>query len=128
MRVAVDFNEVKPGHEAVDARLFNWARWCHARPAPHQGPIWRLGKPAQEWHPTPTGYGPVNKLQAAETEKYVCALPEKHREAIRWCYVDGWAPHKRARTLGVTIVGLSELIHDGRTMLINRLTRDRRPV
>jgi len=54
-------------------------------------------------------------------EKAVYALPEKHREAVRWWYVYRRDPVAMARKLGVSKQGLADLVEAGRTMLNNRI-------
>lgn len=74
---------------------------------------------AFQWH-TPELRSPVNVPEAVAMEKAVSLLPEKHREAIRWVYVACTGPGAVARRLVVNKEGLMELIHAGRTMLLNR--------
>jgi DNA-directed RNA polymerase specialized sigma24 family protein len=55
-------------------------------------------------------------------ERAVSNLPDKHRVAIRWAYVHTWKPPMLvARRLAVSPATLQDLIHDGRSMLNNRL-------
>ena len=63
---------------------------------------------------------PIDKLDAAEIQKAVTALPDKHMRAIGWCYLRPTNPQAQARELGVSLQGLADLIHNGRTMLVNR--------
>jgi hypothetical protein len=64
-----------------------------------------------QWH-TPELRAAVNIPEAVAMEKAVSLLPEKHREAIRWCYVFAGGPVAiMARRLAVTKEGLMELIH-----------------
>lgn len=118
----VDYCYVAPEHEAIHARLNNWARWVRVHPnrwPTH--PMWRLFQSkARQWS-QPAIPVPVNTLDAADMEKAVYALPVKHREAIRWSYVYGRDPVAMARTLGVSKQGLADLVDAGRTMLRNRL-------
>jgi hypothetical protein len=118
----VDFHAVEDKHQAIHAELENWARWLMNRPASHQGPIWRLGKPPQHWEQVESGQM-VDKLKAAQTEKAVSALPVKHCAALRWSYVFRTNPRREANRLGLTLDGLFELVHDGRQMLVNRGAR-----
>ncbi len=62
-------------------------------------------------------------IDAALMEQAVYALPEKHREAVRWWYVYRRNPAAMARSLGVSKQGLADLVGDGRTMLQNRLCK-----
>ena len=64
----------------------------------------------------------INTLDASEMERAVSFLPDKHRTAIRWAYVHSHIPvGKVQRELGATREALAGLIHDGRSMLVNRL-------
>lgn len=66
----------------------------------------------------------INTLDAHETERAVCSLPEKHRRAIQWAYVFQYIPPNAIRReLAVTRDGLMQLIIDGRDMLKNRLAQ-----
>lgn len=118
----VDYCHVKPEHEAIHERLVNWERWVRVRP---QGwfthPMFRMYQSkARQWE-APVIQNPVNTIDAALIEKAVYALPDKHREAVRWWYVYRRDPAAMARNLGVTKQGLADLVGDGRAMLQNRL-------
>ena len=124
MRVqeTVDYCHVQPQHEAIHARLTNWARWVKVRP---QGwpthPMWRKALTSKQWDASPHIPNPVNTLDAVVVEKAVSALPEKHRAAVRWSYVHSGNPVAMARALAVSKQGLADLVDSGRTMLQNRL-------
>ena len=75
---------------------------------------------ARQWE-APVIRGAVNSLDAMKMEKAVAALPEKHRDAIRWSYVDRSNPIGIAKKLAVSKQGLADLVDAGRTMLNNRL-------
>lgn len=64
---------------------------------------------------------PINTLEALQTEQAVSKLPDKHRDAIRWCYVFQDGPVAMARRLAVSKQGLADLVTQGRDMLKNRL-------
>lgn len=116
----VDFFYVEPQHQAIHADLENWARYVEVKGARWVGPIWRLGKShGRQWH-APELRPEVDTLKGLAMEKAVAALPEKHREAIRWCYVYRGAAAKQIKLLAVTYEGLFALIRSGRTMLVNR--------
>ncbi len=124
MRVqeAVDYNYVKPEHEAIHARLVNWERWVRVRPhgwLTH--PMWRNSRTSRQWEVSPYIGTPADPLDAALMEKAVYALPEKHRDAVRWWYVYRRDPVAMARNLGVSKQGLADLVEAGRTMLKNRI-------
>ena len=124
MRVqdTVDYNHVKPEHEAVHERLTNWARWVRVRPQGWQtAPMFRMYQSrARQWE-APVIQNPVDTLDAVVVEKAVSALPEKHRDAIRWWYVHAGNPVAMARALAVSKQGLADLVDAGRTMLQNKL-------
>jgi DNA-directed RNA polymerase specialized sigma24 family protein len=118
----VDYFLVRDEHLAIHALLEQWARWVRVRPHGWQtAPMFRhYRSKAWQWErpePKPT----VNVLEAVEMEKAVSALPEKHRDAIRWQYVFSGSPIAMARHLAVSKAGLLDLIHAGRTMLRNRI-------
>lgn len=117
----VDFHAVADHHLEVHARLEAWARWVRVRPHGWQvAPMFRQYRSkAWQWHrPEPREL--VNVPEAIQMEKAVSILPEKHREAVRWCYVFSGNPAAMARKLGVNPKGLFDLIGQGRSMLVNR--------
>jgi DNA-directed RNA polymerase specialized sigma24 family protein len=118
---AVDFFLVDDRHLEVHARLESWARWVRVRPQGWQvAPMFRQYRShSWQWH-TPDIKQSINIPEAVEMEKAVSLLPEKHREAIRFCYVFAGSPVATAKRLGVSKQGLLDLIRSGRTMLINR--------
>ena len=126
MRVTetVDYCYVSLEHELIHARLLNWARWLRPRLSGwHTHPMWKNSRTPRHWEASPYIGTPVNTLDAAVLEKAVYALPEKHREAIRWWYVYRRDPVGMARLLGVSKQGLADLVNAGRTMLQNRLQK-----
>ena len=118
----VDYNHVQDRHKAIHARLENWRRWVIVRPSGWQvAPMFRMYQSkARQWH-APVIQTPVDTLDAVLMENAVAALPEKHREAVRWWYVYRRDPVAMARNLGVSKQGLADLVDAGRTMLNNRL-------
>jgi hypothetical protein len=74
---------------------------------------------AWQWE-TPEVRAQVNIPDAIAMEKAVSLLPDKNRQAIRWCYVFNGNPAGMARSLDVTKQGLLELVNIGRIMLTNR--------
>lgn len=116
----VDYCYVALEHEIIHARLENWSRWVRVRPHGWQThPMFRMYQSkARQWE-APVIQNPVNTLDAALVEKAVSALPEKHREAIRWCYVYAGNPAGIARHLAVSKQGLLDLVNAGRAMLKN---------
>ena len=127
MRVTeiVDYNHVQDRHQAIHARLENWRRWVIVRPHGWQvAPMFRMYQSkARQWEASPRIGTPVDTIDAALMEQAVYALPEKHREAVRWWYVYRRNPAAMARSLGVSKQGLADLVEAGRTMLNNRLQK-----
>ena len=118
----VDYNHIKPEHEAIHARLENWSRWVRVRPHGWRThPMFRHFRSSKQWEASPHISTPVDTLDAALMEKAVYALPEKHRDAVRWWYVYRRDPVAMARNLGVSKQGLADLVEASRTMLQNRL-------
>lgn len=116
----IDFHWVADEHLAIHRRLLNWERWVRVRAGTNQAPIWRLGKSnTRQWH-SPEVKEHTDILDGMAMEKAVTKLPPSHRDAIRWCYVWQTTPTQARRKLGVTNEGLQKLIHDARTMLVNR--------
>ena len=119
---AVDYFLVRDEHLSVHARLEAWARWVKVRPFGWQvSPMFKQAQSnSRQWHaPEPTV--DHNIPEVVEMEKAVSLLPVKERDALRWCYVKPTHPRAMARELGVSLDGLSELVHRGRTMVKNRL-------
>ena len=115
-----DFHYVPAEHKAIDARLENWASYVRVKVPSWVSPIWKLGKSnGRQWH-QPEYRPACDMLDGMRLEKEVYALPELHREAIRWAYVFRDHPRRVSQQLGVTREALQRLIHDGRRMLINR--------
>lgn len=117
----IDYSHVPERHAAIHDDLECWARWV----VPH-GSAWacqpmfrHYRSNAWQWE-RPESRKPIDTLLAHRMEKAVAALPEKHRDAIRWCYVFRGNPARMARILAVSKQGLADLVDSGRTMLINR--------
>ena len=118
----VDYNYIKPEHEAIHAMLVNWERCVRVRPHGwFTHPMWRNSRTSRQWEVSPYIGVPVNTIDAMLIEKAVSALPVKHREAVRWWYVYRRDPVAVARNLGVSKQGLADLVEAGRTMLWNRI-------
>lgn len=123
-----DFFMVRAEHKDIHEQLINWRRVVavHGQSA-DCSPIFRLSREAVEDIPDWQLWVTVDKpaapdLQAGwKMEKMVRNLPEKHRDAIRWHYVRRTDPRKQARLLAVTVSVLHDLVHDGRSILKNRL-------
>ena len=121
--MSIDLNHVHPLHDAIDARLTEWARWVRNKPAAWaMQPMFRLYRAPKQWESDLQIRIEINTLAAHEIERAVSFLPDKHRTAIRWAYVFAHVPvGKVQRELGATREALAGLIHDGRSMLVNRL-------
>lgn len=125
-RPMVDFAAVPVSQWRMHDRLENWARWCRGA----SGESARLGESTPMFRLFRSGearraYGeeisvPVDKGDALLIAKGVAALPEKHRRALQWHYLDGRNPTRAAKSLAVTHERLAELVRDARTMLMNR--------
>lgn len=119
-----DYSHVTTRHDQIHYRLESWARWVKpGQQAWKAQGIWRNYRaPRQYAYETADIKTELNTLECHETERFVSALPDKHRTAIRWVYVFSFIPPNVVRRdLGVTRDGLSDLITDGRDMLVNRL-------
>jgi DNA-directed RNA polymerase specialized sigma24 family protein len=115
-----DFHAIRPEHQGIHDSLLNWVRVVrdsqfHTRPQP----MFRYYRSAEVWI-TPDPQIPTDSEAGWKMERSIRNLPEKHREAIRWHYVRRTDPRKQARILAVTVSVLSDLVHDGRSMLKNR--------
>lgn len=124
MKEHIDLNHVPARHDAINLRLEEWARYVRVSPKVWAcQPMFRLYKSkARQWEVDPHIPVSINTLAAHEIERAVSILPPSHRTAIRWCYVFSFVPvGKVRRELGVTNDALAQLIHDARSMLINRL-------
>ena len=121
--MSIDLNHVHPKHDAINLRLEEWARYVRVKHAVWCcQPMFRLYRAPKQWESDLDIRIEINTLDAAEIERAVSFLPDKHRTAIRWCYVHSHVPvGKVQRELGATREALAGLIHDGRTMLVNRL-------
>lgn len=123
MTEAIDYSYVPQRHLEIQSRLETWAKWVRVGKGSgwQSHPMWKeFRSGAWQWHYLELKT-PINTLEAMETEKQVSKLPEKHRDAIRWCYVFQDGPVNMARKLGVSKQGLADLVMQGRDMLKNRL-------
>jgi DNA-directed RNA polymerase specialized sigma24 family protein len=126
-RQYVDFAHVPPSQWAIHDRLENWARWCRGsdkQAGSNASPMFELYRSSDAKRKERL-YGdltevPVDKLDAAQIQKAMAHLPDKHRRALHWCYVHPRNPTNMARELGVDLDGLAHLIRNGRQMLVNR--------
>lgn len=116
-----DFAHVEPHQAEIHDTLINWSLWVKPGHPSYMHPMWAKSRSnAWQWH-VPEHRPTCDILKAQRTEKAVSKLPEKHRYAVRWCYVHRGHPAKAAKKAGVTIDGLYKLVRDGRQMLIDRV-------
>lgn len=123
MKRDCDFAFVHARHDTINRRLEHWAIWVRVRPQAWKAqPMFRQYRShAWQWH-VPEIKIDINTLEAHEIEKAVSFLPDKHRTALRWCYVFCQIPAGlMQRNLAVSQEGLAKLVTDGRDMLKNRL-------
>lgn len=122
-----DMHRVRYAHEGVHDRLLNWARWCNAgRGSANGQPMFRHYRSGYQ-DSADHAHIPVDGLDAVKMEKQVIFLPEHHRTAIQWFYVyshRGLSMWKVLRFMGVQRDTLVTLVHDGRSMVKNRLDRN----
>lgn len=121
-REFVDFSSVPPHQYEIHERLEDWRRWCRMRPNAVATPMFRLHK-SDEWE-RPT-YGAttttsIDRDAALRIAKLVPRLPEKHRMAIQWFYIqNGRNPRAKAQELAQSLRGLADLVIDARQMILN---------
>ena len=120
MRNTVDFTEVRPEHREIDARLAEWAKWCRNQGGRAVHPMFRFYRSSEQWGHEAAPV--IDTVCALEVQKAFTALPELNRWALAWAYVFRSPPKKMAAKLGMSLAGLCEEIHRGRTMIKNRLT------
>lgn len=120
----IDLSHIPARHDAINARLEEWARYVRYNPqAWGRQPMFAgYQSKARHWDAQPHIHIAINTLDAHEIEQEVSRLPDKHRAAIRWHYVWPWVPvGKVRRELVVTLDALAGLINDSRDMVKNRL-------
>lgn len=117
----VDYCYVAPEHEAIHARLNNWARWVRVRPQPWgMQPMFRNYRASKQWEASPHIPTAVDSLDGLLIERVVSSLPDKHKAALRWLYVfPSLHCNAMRRNLAVTDDGLFRLVHDARSMANN---------
>ena len=125
-REYVDFHHVLDRHAGIHLKLEEWRRYVKVRKSAGwlNHPMWKNALSSRQWDVNPHIRNPINTIRALLTEKTVSALPDKHRDAIRWMYVYEGDPLGMARYLGVSKQGLADLVFEGRVMLLNRLGND----
>lgn len=69
-----------------------------------------------------------DELQALATQRAFSALPESHRHAIGWFYCFAHVnPGRVQRELGLTKIGLVQIVIDARQMLCNTIRTQSKP-
>ena len=71
---------------------------------------------AWQWHPAEIRET-VDIQDAMRMEKQVCSLPDRHRMAVKWAYVQRTRPGKKTRQIAQTDRELMELINIARQLL-----------
>ena len=118
--MTVDFSDIPAHQSGVHARLENWGRWCHGAGHAQVSPMFRMYRSTDLWAALPPPSVPVDTADAARIAKAVVALPEDHRHAASWYYINKGSPARACRLIGCGMTHLARLVVDGRTMLINR--------
>lgn len=121
----VNYDHIPDGQGEMHERLVNWARWirsgsrdwaCH--------PMWKpcIAKELEELRAKQeqAPLEPIKIDEAVAVERAVAQLPDKHRKAIRWCYVFKHNPLAACKTIAVSKEELARLVNDGRQILMNR--------
>lgn len=117
MTEPIDFNRIKPGHEAIHERLLNWARWCKGSNSGNVHPMFRQYRNGY-FEPTPAA-SYSDTVDAVAIQKSMKDIPERQRIALQWFYVKPGSPARVCMALGESKAGVLELIHQGRTMMKN---------
>lgn len=113
----VDFHHVDDHHREIHTRLLNWARWVTPSSPTAICPMFKQAKSnAWQWH-APEIRETVDIQDAMRMEKQVCALPDRHRMAVKWAYVQRTRPGKKTRQIAHSDRELMGLIRDARQML-----------
>ena len=119
--MAVDFSFVPEQQLAMHDRLLNWGLCSKNIGAPAVA----AGFSGYQSPSTVERYGEltragVDRRDAGLIAKAVGLLPTPHRLALSWYYIAPCSPTKACKTIACTVLHLSTLVIDGRTMLINR--------
>jgi hypothetical protein len=120
MRDHVDFVLVPEHQVALHVRLENWGRWCHGSGHAQMSPMFRMYRSSETFAGLQTAGSAVDIPDAVLVAKGVIALPEDHRHAMSWYYVNQGSPARACRVIGCGMTHLARLVIDGRTMMINR--------
>lgn len=117
---AVDFCQVPAHQQTMHGRMLNWGRWCHGSGHAQMSPMFRMYRSAEHWADPAGAHVPVDTADAARIAKAVKELPEDHRHAEAWYYVNQGTTARACRLIGCGYSHLARLVVDGRQMLINR--------
>lgn len=117
-----DFAFVPEDQLAMHARLENWGRSCNGGRSSSTSPMFRQFVPARHWD---GGYcvatrAPCDRQDAVKVGRAVFGLPEPHRLALHWYYVQKTSVSQGRRAVCCTAESLAMYVIDARTMLINR--------
>lgn len=121
IRGAVDFSYVPEHQQAMHARLENWGRSCNGGPGDNTAPMFQQFQSNN----ARGGYArdvvvPVDRGDAVKVGRGVYFLPDAHRCALQWYYVQRTSVMRGRKALACTAEALARYVIDGRTMLINR--------
>lgn len=121
---SIDVFQVQARHNAIHARLINWANLVRVRPHYSVSPMFRGWRSNSRQWSAPEPRVEVDTRDGWIIEKTVCSLPERHRIALQWWYVFKWPSVRVMRqNLGVTEDGLLQICNSARDMVDNRLSR-----
>lgn len=115
----IDFHAVLAHHEAIHARLEDWAKWCKPPPRSECSPMFRQYR-SSEVHEGATPALKLNTLDCQKIEKAVSQLETQQARALRWSYVTKRSPVMACRSIGCTLVELVQLVELGRQTLVDR--------
>lgn len=118
----VDFGAIPPHQLDMHVRLQNWGRACNGRAGDSTAPMFRLFRGSQTMTPS-YGLGtavPVDRIDAARIGRGVYGLPEPHRIAVQWAYVQRTSVMRGRKLLACTAEALAIYVMHGRQMLLNR--------
>ena len=120
MRQYTDFSHVPEHQIAMHARLENWGRWCYGAGHAQMSPMFRLYRSSQARTAYVEISVPVDTADAAVVANGVIALPEQHRHALSWYYVNRGSPKRACQVIGCAQSTLAIYVIDGRQMMLNR--------
>lgn len=114
-----DFHHVDDDQLDIHDRLLNWARWVTPRTSSTVSPMFRQYRShAWQWH-TPDHRPTCDTLDALTIEKSMRHLYVKHRQSLLWAYIYRCTPAIAVRELGVTYMGLAQMLREARFSVRN---------